>query len=489
MTALGIDYGTCMLKAATAASADAPPEKMVLAAKYRQSCLPAIGRDDGQPVDPWNLLLTHLLQTGVAAGLRDRLAAPGDVVVGAGGRQAARAWNASLVATLREALERSLPGATALPFVLAVPDHWGAETAADAWTLPPVLAAAGWLPRAFVRESAAVLATRAPSPRRPVVIMSLGAGAARVSVWTFRDTAWTRDAVRSCVLTDVSGEVLRQRVGQIVRDEVVRMLRRDPAESVREDQEVRNGIELLLDKLRRNEDGVFHGTMFDRVVVLPIDRTAVLDCCRSFRERIARALTTLGPALGKFDVLCWGELTTLLPLHDWLVEIDGVTEVAMASFHAVAEGAARIAALLAEGILAFPTETTVDAATGLRVATGQGIPLVEAIPLELLPAGPRTEAWLVELESGRRHSIGQAVRVGRDPRLEVSFDSRLFPELGRHHFTIFRVGDEFELHDNASRNGTYVNGEAQRLPRRLAAGDRIQPGPNGPPLVFEVDRS
>lgn len=498
MTAVGIDYGTRMLKAATAASGRDPPEALALADEHGQDCLPAIGRSDGGSVDPWPLFLDHLVEPGVAAWLRDRLVSPADVVNGAGGRQTAVAWHASLLASLRAALERSTPPAGGLPAAFAVPDHWPAVPAAaagpgavESWALAAALGAVGWTPVALVRESAAVLATWAPSPRRPLALLSLGAGPARLTVWKHEHGSWTPGPQGAAVLPGVSGDVLRRRIGQFVCDEVVRTQRKDPADYAAEDQQVQNGVEVLLDGMRKDGDGVFLGRLFGQGVVIPVSRATLLDCCRSFREDVARALAAIAPAVGSFDLLCWGELTLLLPLHEWLVDVDGITELEMASFHAVAGGAARIAAMLTEGTLPFTAERAADPTTGrlLDAAVASGIPLIEAVPGGLLPPNARTDAWLVDVATGRRHAIHQQLRVGRDPRLEVSFDQVEYPEVSRHHFTIFRVGDEFELHDNASRNGTYVNDEAKRTAHRLAAGDRILAGPNGPCLVFEVDRS
>lgn len=498
MTAVGIDYGTRMLKAATASSGRARPEALALADEHGQDCLPAIGRSDGGPLDPWQLFLGHLVQPGAAAWLRDRLVGPADVVSGAGGRQTAVAWHASLLASLRAALARARPPAADLPAVVAVPDHWPATPVAaagpgavEAWALPVALGAIGWMPLALVRESAAVLASWAPSPRRPLAVLSLGAGPARLTVWNHDQGTWSTGPQGTAVLPGVSGDILRRRIGQFVCDEIVRTQRRDPAEYAHEDQQVQNGVEVLLDGMRKDGDGVFQGRLFGQGVVIPVSRATMLDCCRSFREDVARALATIAPAVGSFDLLCWGELTLLLPLHEWLVEVDGITELEMASFHAVAGGAARIAALLAEGTVPFTAARAADPATGrlLDAAAGPGIPLIDTVPGGLLPPNARVDAWLVDAGTGRRHLIQQQLRVGRDPRLEISFDQVEFPEVSRHHFTIFRVGDGFELQDNASRNGTYVNGEAKRTAYRLAAGDRILAGPNGPCLVFEMEGS
>jgi hypothetical protein len=498
MTCLGIDYGTRMLKAATAASGRAAPEALPLADEHGQDCLPAIGRSVDGPLDPWALLLNHLVEPGVAAWLRDRLLTPTDVVGGAGGRQEAVAWHASVLAGLQRTLAGLEPPAGGLPTVIAVPDHWPTAApaaagpgAVEAWALPQALGEIGWSPLALVRESAAVLATWAPSPRRPLALLSLGAGPARLTVWNHERGRWTPGNQGVVQLPAVSGDILRRRIGQFVCDEIVRSQRRDPAEHAHEDQQVQNGVEVLLDAMRRDGDGIFQGRLFDQGVVIPVSRATMLDCCRSFREDLARALATIGPAVGNFDLLCWGELTLLLPLHEWLVEVDGITELEMASFHAVAGGAARIAALLGEGDLAFEAALTADPASGqIRPAGhGIGIPLIETVPGDLLPPGARVEAWVVDADTGRRHLIGQQLRVGRDPKLEVSFSQAEFPEVSRHHFTIFRVGEEFELHDNASSNGTYVNGEARRTACRLVTGDKILAGPNGPCLVFEVDRS
>jgi len=77
--------------------------------------------------------------------------------------------------------------------------------------------------------------------------------------------------------------------------------------------------------------------------------------------------------------------------------------------------------------------------------------------------------------------------LGRDPIVEIRFDARLEPKVGRWHARLVRCDDAsfcFDLVDLDSLHGTYLNDVRVQGHRRLVSGDLIQLGPDGPRLRF-----
>lgn len=68
---------------------------------------------------------------------------------------------------------------------------------------------------------------------------------------------------------------------------------------------------------------------------------------------------------------------------------------------------------------------------------------------------------------------GTSLWIGRGAQLELSIEDDAISERHAH---ITRRLDGFYLHDNGSRNGTFVNDEAVELPRRLLDGDHVSLG-------------
>lgn len=63
------------------------------------------------------------------------------------------------------------------------------------------------------------------------------------------------------------------------------------------------------------------------------------------------------------------------------------------------------------------------------------------------------------------------VLIGRSPECDIVLPDR---QVSRRHARVFRVGEDFYVEDLGSKNGTWVNGEPLRAPRRLEDGDEIQ---------------
>ena len=93
-------------------------------------------------------------------------------------------------------------------------------------------------------------------------------------------------------------------------------------------------------------------------------------------------------------------------------------------------------------------------------------------------------AWL-EDHNGRRFPFDTSCSIGRLPGSTVTLDDR---QVSRRHALIFIHADgDFWLLDFGSSNGTLLNGQAVREPRRLNNSDRIEI--NSHKFQFRVKRS
>lgn len=83
-----------------------------------------------------------------------------------------------------------------------------------------------------------------------------------------------------------------------------------------------------------------------------------------------------------------------------------------------------------------------------------------------------------------------AIYMGRDNSCDVRMDPEKDDMVSRSHAVIEWTGDdpvEYQINDLLSSNGTFLNGRRITKPERLATGDRIQLGRNGPTVKFEIE--
>lgn len=78
------------------------------------------------------------------------------------------------------------------------------------------------------------------------------------------------------------------------------------------------------------------------------------------------------------------------------------------------------------------------------------------------------------------------ILAGRHPEADIRFDAERELDVSARHATIFRKGDHWYIRDNASRNGTLVNGHAISAESRLDDTDQIRFGKNGPAVEFRL---
>jgi hypothetical protein len=89
---------------------------------------------------------------------------------------------------------------------------------------------------------------------------------------------------------------------------------------------------------------------------------------------------------------------------------------------------------------------------------------------------------LVDQRTGRVHSLRVGLnRIGRLPDNDIVFEEICISR--RHCVVLVHARGWCELHDNASLNGTFLNGQRIQRPMRLTPGDCIQVFDR--PLLFE----
>jgi FHA domain len=100
----------------------------------------------------------------------------------------------------------------------------------------------------------------------------------------------------------------------------------------------------------------------------------------------------------------------------------------------------------------------------------EGDSLLPVRPDDLLP-GPRF--FLVDEQTGDRYALRPGLNtLGRLPDNDVIFDE--FAVSRRHCVILAHAWGGCELHDTASRNGTFLNERRITRPERLASGDVLR---------------
>jgi hypothetical protein len=96
--------------------------------------------------------------------------------------------------------------------------------------------------------------------------------------------------------------------------------------------------------------------------------------------------------------------------------------------------------------------------------------LLPVRPDRLLPG---TRFFLADFRGGCAHPLKPGLNtIGRLPNNDIVWEER---EVSRRHCVILvHAWGGADLHDTASRNGTFVNGRRVEQPVRLASGDRLR---------------
>jgi hypothetical protein len=90
-----------------------------------------------------------------------------------------------------------------------------------------------------------------------------------------------------------------------------------------------------------------------------------------------------------------------------------------------------------------------------------------------LPCLPNAKYLLVDRETGDPHGLRTGLNtIGRISNNDIVFTERTISR--RHCVILVHARGACDLHDTASRNGTFVNGQRVRCPVSLHTGDMIQ---------------
>jgi pSer/pThr/pTyr-binding forkhead associated (FHA) protein len=148
---------------------------------------------------------------------------------------------------------------------------------------------------------------------------------------------------------------------------------------------------------------------------------------------------------------------------------------------ALARGDTRAAVSLLERAVSLldgddPARRELTIKLGIALAQTGQLTRVDAILRDRLMDG-RASAYVVFHDpTGRQHvaQLERRVSIGRlpDNGVALGWDD----EVSRHHAHITRIGDDWALVDDASRNGSYLNGERITEPRALRNGDVLRFG-------------
>ena len=149
---------------------------------------------------------------------------------------------------------------------------------------------------------------------------------------------------------------------------------------------------------------------------------------------------------------------------------------------ALARGDTRAAVSLLERAVSLldeddPARRELTIKLGIALAEAGQLTRVDALLRDRLEMGKRGSPFVVFGDpTGRDHvaQLDRMLSIGRlpDNGVSLAWDD----EVSRHHAHITRTGDGWALVDDASRNGSYVNGERITEPRALRDGDVLRFG-------------
>lgn len=100
----------------------------------------------------------------------------------------------------------------------------------------------------------------------------------------------------------------------------------------------------------------------------------------------------------------------------------------------------------------------------------------------------------LHIESGARSGDvvrleGRRITVGRDARADLRFDPDRDREVSTHHAVLVRDDEGWFVRDLGSRNGTWVDDVRVEEDHRLAGGETLRFGPDGPRCRVELETS
>lgn len=486
---LGVDFGTSAIKAAV--SGHAAMSQSLVMLESDDSFLPVAVESPKKATGTWicgsdAYSQRRIHRKAVATDFRDELVETSAKLELNGRVTSGCEILTELFTSLAARLQESVPDARAT--CVTIPDSWKPGT----WTLPVALHQAGWRPRLLVREFAAVLASQTPDTDE-VVLLSLGYGPFRGTRAVRRDSKWNAESTAADL--SVSGKLLRQRLSGRLADEMVAETRYNPQENSEADQALEDAIERVLRRLPFEERTELSLEMKGRSFHKQILRSELADWAADFQSSLKKLLERLGVQKdGHQKIVAWGELTRILPVHEWLTGWNLV----VAPPTCVAIGASQVCDWFCrrEGsALSLPGVSTVDGTwrdSSLKRTNAANVtPVLQFLPTDWSEGAPcsKSTARLVQFTQIGSKEVTPLtdgnLRLGRHPSIEVTFDPVTYPQVSQYHAAIQLQNGRYVISDLGSTNGTYVNDQRVISPVCLDHGDVIRLGQNDPQLRFE----
>jgi hypothetical protein len=113
----------------------------------------------------------------------------------------------------------------------------------------------------------------------------------------------------------------------------------------------------------------------------------------------------------------------------------------------------------------------------VRAQVGQATVLKPGVPVERSPGYGEPSLWELEvvqgLDVGRCFPLYDRTSLGRDLEADIPLNDQ---RVSRRHLVVQRVGDNYQIIDQGSSNGTLVNGVLISGPTWLRDGDEILVG-------------
>ncbi len=121
--------------------------------------------------------------------------------------------------------------------------------------------------------------------------------------------------------------------------------------------------------------------------------------------------------------------------------------------------------------------SVVRPAVPIRAQVGEATVLKPGVPVDRPPSYREPSLWELEvvqgLDAGRHFPLYDRTSLGRDLEADIPLNDQ---RVSRRHLAIQRVGDNYQIIDQGSSNGTVVNGVLISGPTWLSDGDEVLVG-------------
>ena len=480
-----------MLKAARAQDSQSLAEPLALADGASEGYLPAVAAV-GEPMGAcWELFRRRCCDSRILCAFRDRAIDAASRLTFPGSSCSGTEPLASLLRGLQRALLAAIPEVRAV--CLTVPDHWPCTS----WALPKSLVAAGWQPLLCVREGVAALGALDRLEADAVLLLSLGVGGAYSSCYSLKQGMWQRAGCRTSAAA--SGLRVRRLLYDWLVDEIIQRWRRDVRGSPEYDQALQDAIESTLEQLALKPEVSLHLSVGEQQLTLPMNWTRLADLAKpvlsALQTFLAQVCQDRPQSVSPRLALAWGELARWPPVVEQVHQLlTPRMHVRVLPPQVLSLGAARLCARSAEAQLplAGPGLAGLDKNDGSYLPSFPGyeraFPLLEQLPEHTHTNSPKREPRLVRVSAGHDRpemSVGNGLRLGRDPQSDWVLSESLYPEVSRVHAAVCRQGTQYFVRDLGSTNGTYLNGQLIDGEAVLTDGDIITLGSRGPSFRFE----